>query len=112
MAENDNICGKKLTAKKICVECGKPFEVIAERGYNRKIVCSQECKELREKRFETERYAKKKQTRYDRQLEKWEKPKPKKRYRKKYSGPSIAQIQIEARKQHMTYGQYVSKMGL
>lgn len=99
---------------KICAECGRPFEVLIDRGYNRKIVCSKECKEARGKRLDSERYERIKKTRYEKQVEKWEQPKPqpKKRSKKKYSGPSIAQIQQEARKQHMTYGQYVAKMGL
>ena len=51
------------------------------------------------------------QTRYDKQVEKWEEAEQKKAPKKsrRNRGPSIEEIAVLARQEHLSYGQWVAK---
>ena len=86
------------TYEKKCLQCGRAFYVSKKhsmRGY-----CSTECKIKAQKEHDLEYYNLFKQ-----------KPAVTKRQPKK-KGPSITEIAVMARREHMTYGQYVAKHGL
>lgn len=95
-----------------CAVCGKMFEV--PNHYNKATVCSKECRDDRERQRNLERYNRLKEQRrqasvdevIDHKIETGIKRRTKK---KKIT---IAEIQLMAREEHLSYGQYVSKYGL
>ena len=81
--------------KYTCAVCGREFEKIK----NRQTICSDECRELRKKENVTRAWNKRK---FKAEIKK----------RKATSNiKSISEIQKEARKAGMSYGEYVARNG-
>lgn len=88
--------------KKVCPVCGKVFQKDKYRAAKK--YCSQECRDsaqLESKRnYDRKNYA----TIYDRRKTR--------KNKKKFNNQSIVDITVAARKEGMTYGQYVAKYGV
>lgn len=93
--------------EKECAECHQKF-VIYQPSENRRIFCSVECKMRNRRKVELDNAHRLRDL--DKAFLHDEKPEVKKRRRRK--GPSVAEIAVEARKEHLSYGQYVAKYGL
>lgn len=87
-------------AIKKCKWCGNEFE-----GRNQQRYCSKSCKDKMNE-FSGIKYQHKELVEKSQYVQKA------KRGRPKYKGPSILEIDAAARKEGLTYGQYVAKYGI
>lgn len=94
--------------EKICKECGKSFE--APGNQHNLTFCSMECRKTAERRRLKE--SRERRLEAARQELKENDKKPKVVRRKRKPSLTIGEIAVMARKEHMTYGQYVGKYGL
>lgn len=90
-----------------CANCGKIF--VAGDKQNRRRFCSIACKIEHQRMMDAKRYQEEKEMRKEkRESEKGEKEKTVKRQPRK-KGPSIVEIAVMARKEHLSYGQWVAR---
>lgn len=87
-----------------CENCGKIF--VAGDKQNRRRFCCIDCKIEHQRRSDAERYQQEKEMRKERRESEKEKT-VKRQPRKK--GPSVVEIAVMARKEHLSYGQWVAK---
>ena len=90
--------------KKICENCGKIF--VAGDKQNRRRFCCIDCKIEHQKRMDAERYQREREERKEKrnaEKEKIVKRQPKKKAR------SVVEIAVMARKEHLSYGQWVAR---
>lgn len=105
----------KNTWNRVCILCGKEFVAY----HHSTILCSEECKKIRHRSKMRER-ANRRYHERKAEEEKWaedalarekakeqQKKKPAPVYGRKDTGWTLAQINAEARKRGMTYGQYM-----
>jgi DNA-directed RNA polymerase subunit M/transcription elongation factor TFIIS len=90
-----------------CENCGTIF--IAGDKQNRRRFCCIDCKIAHQKRMDAERYQREREERKEkREAGKSEKEKTVKRHPRK-KGPSVVEIAVMARKEHLSYGQWVAR---